>query len=81
MGLLRKLFGQEQSDIDSYTDFGNGGQPDSVSEMEFCTPHVVSGRWVVDFILRFMYVKSVLSDTLSVCPRNLQETSKAPVLD
>ena len=43
-----------------------GGQPDSVSEIEFRAPYVVAERWVVARMLRFMHAKNVRSDTLLI---------------
>ena len=45
-----------------------GGQPDSLSEIEFRTSYVVAERLIVAPMLRFKPAKNVLSDTLSGCP-------------
>jgi hypothetical protein len=43
----------------------------SVSEIEFRTPYVVAERWIVARMLRFIHAKTVHSDTLQECPRNI----------
>ncbi len=54
-----------------YTFFEIAGQTDSVSEIEFCTLHVVAERWILGCILRFMHAKNHFSDTLRKYPNEI----------